>query len=103
MNLYSDAYDRLLESWPSLWPDQPLVVSEFGPPDWAAWESRSRWYTAMWRSIRAHPRYVLGGAAYVWMAPGPEPVDSFYGLVGPDAQPRDGTLAALAALFGGGE
>ena len=95
MNVYSLELERFLDEWPGLGLDRPLFVTEFGAePDWAG--GRATGYVNMWRSIRAHPRRVLGGAPYVWTTEGPEPVDKKWGLVDGNSQPVDDTFHQLA-------
>lgn len=100
MNIYTPRIDQILSGWPSGGLDKPLFVTEFGPNEFSDYSERTDTYLAMWRSIRSHPGYVLGGAPYVWMAPGPEPVDSFYGLMDAEtASPVDDTFGMLTAEF----
>ena len=71
-------------------------LEEFGAePDWSG--GRELGYLNMWRAIRSHPSYVLGGAPYVWTTEGPEPTDQKWGLMDANAEPLDDTFAELAA------
>ena len=49
--------------------------------------------------MAAGPR-VVGSAPYTWTTAGPEAVDAYFGLVDADGRPVDGTVAALARLYG---
>ena len=49
----------------------------------------------MWRTIRAYPQWVLGGAPYVWTTQGPEPVDAKWGLMDGQSRPVDNTFDLL--------
>ena len=94
MNIYSGELERILDSWPLYGFDRPLFVTEFGAePSWPG--GREFGYLSMWRSIRAHPEYVLGGAPYVWTTEGPEPTDQIWGLMDGQARPVDGTFDQL--------
>ncbi len=95
MNVYSLRLEELLDDWPSYNLDRPLFISEFGAePEWTG--GRAMGYVDMWRIIRAHSEYVLGGAPYVWTTSGPEPVDEKWGLMDMQAKPVDDTFNQLA-------
>lgn len=95
MNVYSLELERILDDWPSHGIERPLFVTEFGAEDY--WfKDRSLGYLAMWRMIRAHPDYVLGGAPYVWTTEGPEPTDQRWGLMDGNSEPVDDTFEQLA-------
>lgn len=98
MNIYDKDPEPILRRWPSNGLDRPLVISEFGsrgaPP-----AGRPQAYAGMWRSIRSHPDFVLGGAPYVWSVNGPEPTDKIWGLMDAAALPLDGTFQALQQLW----
>ena len=95
-NVYTMELDRLINEWPYTAGSRPLLVTEFGaePGDTS---TRAEGYLAMWRMIRSHPEYVLGGAPYVWTTDGPEPTDSKWGLMDLNGQPVDETFNWLAA------
>lgn len=96
MNIYTLELERILDSWPYYGLDRPLLVSEFGAePNWTG--GRELGYIDMWRMIRAHSDYVLGGAPYVWTTAGPEPTDSKWGLMNGQSVPVDGTFEQLAS------
>ena len=95
MNVYSLELERILDDWPSHSPERPVFVTEFGAE--AHWfGDRALGYLAMWRTIRAHSSYVLGGAPYVWTTEGPEPVDEKWGLMDGNSEPVDDTFEQLA-------
>ena len=98
MNVYDKDPEPLLRRWPSYGLDRPLFVSEFGSQG-AGLGGRPAGYASMWRSIRGHPDYVLGGAPYAWSVDGPEPTDKLWGLTNSLGLPVDGTLAALQQLW----
>jgi beta-galactosidase/beta-glucuronidase len=98
MNVYDKDPEPILRRWPSYGLDRPLFVSEFGSRGVTP-GSRAQAYAGMWRSIRSHPDFVLGGAPYVWSANGPEPTDKIWGLTDAAGQPTDGTLPALQQLW----
>ena len=94
MNIYSMELERILEDWPGYGLDRPLFVTEFGAePEWMG--GRAAGYVDMWRTIRAYPEYVMGGAPYVWTTEGPEPVDIKWGLMDGNARPVDDTFELL--------
>lgn len=94
-NVYTAELERVLDDWPGHDFGRPLFVSEFGAePDWPG--GRALGYVSMWRMIRSHPEYVLGGAPYVWTTQGPEPVDKKWGLMDGASDPVDDTFAQLA-------
>lgn len=95
INIYSMELEGILDRWPDHDFGRPLFVSEFGAePLWPG--GRAINYVNMWRMIRAHPAYVLGGAPYVWSVEGPEPTDRKWGLVDGQARPVDETFEQLA-------
>ena len=96
MNIYSLELERILDSWPYYGFDRPLFVTEFGAePFW--FEGRAMGYLDMWRMIRAHPDYAMGGAPYVWTTEGPEPVDQKWGLMDGNSRPVDNAFRQLRA------
>ena len=96
MNVYTPRLESMLRDWPSIAAHRPLFVTEFGAdPAWFG--SRGAGYAAMWRTIRAHPGYVLGGAPYTWTTTGPEPRDQRWGLLDAQSQPVDDTFELLTA------
>jgi hypothetical protein len=98
MNVYDKDPEPLLRRWPSYGLERPLFVSEFGSQG-AGPGGRAAGYASMWRGIRGHPDYVLGGAPYAWSVDGPEPTDKIWGLTNSLGAPVDGTLAALQQLW----
>ena len=95
VNAYTPRLSSILDSWPSNGFNRPVFVTEFGVQSgWLG--SRGQGYVAMWRMIRAHPDYVLGGAPYAWTTRGPEPTDSIWGLMG-RSTPVDDTFELLSA------
>ena len=95
MNVYLPALEHILDAWASQMPACPLLVTEFGAGP-SADGDRALGYLAMWRMIRAHPEYVLGGAPYAWTTAGPEPTDIIWGLMDENSQPVDDTFEQLA-------
>ncbi|MDO8689075.1 MAG: glycoside hydrolase family 2 TIM barrel-domain containing protein [Dehalococcoidia bacterium] len=94
VNVYSTRLDRILDQWPSYGTNRPVIVSEFGAePGWPG--GRAIGYASMWRTIRARPKYVLGGAPYVWTTLGPEPTDLKWGLMDGQSNPVDNTFGFL--------
>ena len=95
MNVYSLELERILDEWPEHGLERPLFVTEYGAETY--WfGDRALGYLAMWRAIRAHSSYVLGGAPYVWTTEGPEPVDKKWGLMDGNSEPVDDTFEQLA-------
>ena len=95
MNVYSLDLELFLDRWPEHEFNRPLFVSEFGAePEWVG--GRTEGYLNMWRMIRSHPEYVIGGAPYVWTTEGPEPTDAKWGLMDQDGRPVDETFERLA-------
>ncbi|OGO05048.1 MAG: hypothetical protein A2Y60_04420 [Chloroflexi bacterium RBG_13_54_9] len=95
MNVYTMELERILDNWPPEGIDCPLIVTEFGGESCSD-GSRAFIYLSMWRMIRAHPEYVLGGAPYAWTTAGPEPTDVKWGLMDENSQPVDDTFEQLA-------
>lgn len=95
MNIYTMQLGLILDDWQAS-EDLPLVVTEFGFEADETGE-RAPGYLAMWRTIRAHPDFVVGGAPYVWTTEGPEPTDRKWGLTDGSGHPVDGTFEQLAA------
>ncbi|TAK30099.1 MAG: hypothetical protein EPO21_19730 [Chloroflexota bacterium] len=95
VNVYTQRLDSILSSWPARVPDRAVVVSEFGA--YAPYGERGVGYTSLWRSIRAYPGYVLGGAAYAWTTEGPEPTDRIWGLLDGHGESIDETFDLLSA------
>ena len=97
-NCYQDYMAQILDNWPSSGMDNAIWVSEFAPGTMAV-PDRPGGFAAMWRSIRSHPDWVLGGAVYAWTRNGPEGVDRNFGLTD-DGVPVDGrSLDVLKTLF----
>ncbi|MBI2888273.1 MAG: hypothetical protein HYY02_13855 [Chloroflexi bacterium] len=95
MNIYSLELERVLDDWPRNGFNRPLFVTEFGAnPTWLG--GRAPNYVGMWRMIRAHPHFALGGAPYVWTTEGPEPGDKKWGLMDGQSIPVDETFEQLA-------
>lgn len=94
MNSYTAELERILDDWPSWEFNRPVFVSEFGASEESP-GGRAMGYLAMWRSIRAHQEYVLGGAPYTWTTAGPEPTDEEWGLMDEDSRPVDDTFDQL--------
>jgi hypothetical protein len=99
-NVYTRRLAEILQNWPQQRLDAPLLVSEFAPGGTGP-ADRPEGFRRMWQTIRAYPRWVIGGAVYTWSSDGPEELDRVFGLVAGDGQPRDGALAAIGDLFGG--
>lgn len=96
MNIYdSDELERILDVWPSAGLNRAIIVSEFGAEPTDDFD-RAEGYAFMWRTIRDHPDYVLGGAPYAWTTAGPEPTDIIWGLMDRYSDPVDDTLRLLA-------
>jgi len=97
-NCYQDYLARILDNWPDSGMDNAIWVSEFAPGTMAV-PDRPDGFAAMWRSIRSHPAWVLGGAVYAWTRNGPEGVDRNFGLTD-DGVPADGrSLDMLSSIF----
>ena len=96
MNVYTRELDRIVEDWPEYGLGGPLFVTEFGsePEEYGG---RGAGYASMWRKIRSHPGYVMGGAPYVWTTEGPEPTDTKWGLMDGNATPIDDAFELLKA------
>ena len=98
-NVYSaQRLQDIVGRWPSQWPGQPLLISEFAPGGVGPAE-RPIGFQLQWRVIRSRPDVVLGGLAYTWSTNGPEDLDRVFGLVDPNAVPTDGALAALSSAY----
>ncbi|OGO05047.1 MAG: hypothetical protein A2Y60_04415 [Chloroflexi bacterium RBG_13_54_9] len=95
MNAYTMRLEQILDAWPSQMPGCPIFVTEFGAEP-SSDGDRMLGYLNMWRMIRAHPEYVLGGAPYAWTTAGPEPTDIIWGLMDENSQPVDDTFEELA-------
>ncbi len=95
MNIYDKDPEPLLRGWPSYGLNRPLFITEFGFEGTNPAE-RAQGYVKMWRGIRAHPDYVMGGAPYAWSAAGPEPTDAKWGLMNANSVPVDETFARLS-------
>lgn len=100
INIYTTRLAEVIANWPSLGLDIPLFVSEFGPSG-AGPADRPAGYRELWKITRAQPRYVLGGAPYVWTTDGPEEADRIFGLVDASGRPVDGSLAMIGRLYRG--
>jgi hypothetical protein len=98
-NVYSQArLQQVISGWPSQWPGQALLISEFAPGGMSA-SDRPLAFQGQWQVIRSRPGVVLGGLAYTWATNGPEDLDRIFGLVDPNGVPTDGGLAALSAAY----
>lgn len=98
MNVYTYRIYQILSEWPQQGFDQPIIISEFAPPDLELSE-RPGGYVQMWRALRSYPSLVMGGLAYVWTTEGPEPVDRYYGLVDDNGVAIDDSYNRLAAEY----
>ncbi len=97
-NIYTKDPTTIIDDWPTYGLDRPLFVSEYG------WDGhnpigKAQGYANMWRTIRDHPQYVLGGAAYAWTTEGPEPTDKIWGLMDGNSRPVDNAFNLLASLW----
>lgn len=94
-NSYSGRLGEIIDGWPARGYNKPLFVTEFGAED--SWPGgRAMGYRDMWRLIRAHGSFVLGGAPYAWTTAGPEPTDAKWGLLDADGRPVDLTFGILS-------
>jgi hypothetical protein len=100
MNYYTFRMRDALNAWPKRGFDVPIFVAEFGTAGVPRHE-RPAAIERMWNILRDHRSLILGGAVYVWSTEGPEPVDRLFGIVNAEAEPVDGTVAALKALYHG--
>jgi beta-galactosidase/beta-glucuronidase len=100
-NIFTFRLRELIDAWPDRGLRVPLMISEYGPTGYGP-ADRPGSMLAMWELIRQGRRYVLGGSIYGWQTDGIEAIDRVYGLVDDDAQPVDGTLAAIAERFTSG-
>lgn len=98
VNIYDKDPRPMLSGWPDWGVDRPVFVSEFGFQGETP-EERAANYLDMWRAIREFPKWVMGGAPYVWTTAGPEPTDKIWGLMDKDSHPVDGTFAALSKAW----
>jgi beta-galactosidase/beta-glucuronidase len=98
VNIYDKDPRPLLSNWPDWDVDRPLFVSEFG---WQGEtpQERAGNYLDMWHAIREFPKWVMGGAPYVWTTAGPEPTDKIWGLMDKDSHPVDGAFSALSQAW----
>ena len=99
-NVYTQRLDEILQNWPRQGLDVPLLLAEFSPGGTGP-SDRPEGFRKMWQTIRAYPRWVMGGAVYAWSSDGPEELDRVFGLVDGNDQPRDAALATIGELFGG--
>jgi beta-galactosidase/beta-glucuronidase len=95
MTAFTFRLQAILDDWPTADFRVPLVVSEFGLVDYPL-PLRAEGLARMWDIVRQHDDYVLGGAVYAWTTEGIETTDIQFGLVDGQAQPIDGSLAALS-------
>jgi hypothetical protein len=100
INIYTTRLAEVIAAWPSYGLDSALLISEFGPGG-AGPADRPHGYRELWQIIRSQPRYVLGGAPYVWTTQGPEEADRIFGMVDRDAKPVDGSFAAISRIYRG--
>jgi beta-galactosidase/beta-glucuronidase len=100
INSYTMRLAQVLQEWPTLGWDGPVLVSSFGPLGLYP-ADRPVGYSKMWKAIRAHQEYTLGGLAYVWTTDGIDPMDQAFGLYEADRQPADGSIYALSAAWKG--
>lgn len=98
INVFTPRLGQILDDWPGQGIDAPILVSEYGMLG-AERGARAEPLRNLWSTIRARSRYVLGGAAYVWYADGPEEVDQQFGLVDPYGEPVDDALDAIRELY----
>ena len=98
MNVYNPDPDLILRRWPGYGLNRPLFISEFGP-DGVGPRDRGQAYARMWRIIRSHSDFIMGGAPYVWTTAGPEPTDAKWGIMDPNSNPVDDTFARLRQLW----
>jgi hypothetical protein len=98
INAFTPRLGQILDDWPGQGIDAPVLVSEYGMLG-AERGTRAQPLRDLWSTIRTRSRYVLGGAAYVWYADGPEEVDQLFGLVDPYGQPVDDALDAIRELY----
>jgi hypothetical protein len=98
MNFFAPRIDQALDTGQVANMDQPILISEFGPVGLRA-DARPWGYPALWEIIARRTNRLLGGCAYVWTTAGPEPLDRYFGLTDEQAQPVDGSLSELSALF----
>jgi hypothetical protein len=98
INAFTPRLGQILDDWPGQGIDAPVLVSEYGMLG-AERGTRAQPLRDLWSTIRTRPRYVLGGAAYVWYADGPEGVDQQFGLVDPYGLPVDDALDAIRDLY----
>jgi len=98
-NVYSTGrLQQIVSAWPTQWPGQALLISEFAPGGVAPTE-RPIGFQQQWGVIQSRSDVVLGGLAYTWATNGPEDLDRVFGLVDPNGAPTDGALAALSAAY----
>jgi hypothetical protein len=95
INAYTSRLIEILDEWPRQDVDAAVLVTEYGPSFGSDRALRADAFRSLWTMIRSRPDYVLGGAAYVWYAEGPEEVDRDFGLVDPEGQPVDDALATI--------
>ncbi len=95
INAYTPRLLEILDGWPRQDVDAAVLVTEYGPSFGSDRALRADAFRRLWAMIRSRPDYVLGGAAYVWYAEGPEEVDRDFGLVDPAGQAVDDALAAI--------
>ena len=98
MNIYDKDPRPILRDWPSWGLDRPVLVSEFGGEGQTG-AQRAKAYLEMWQGIRQFPRYVIGGAPYVWTVAGPEPTDEVWGLMDANSRPVDETFGVLSRAW----
>ena len=100
VNFYTDRIGPALGEWVEhTGLDAPLLVSEYAPAG-VGRAARAERFARMHEAILDVRPRVIGSAPYTWTTAGPEAVDAYFGLVDADGRPVDGTLAALARLYG---
>jgi hypothetical protein len=100
VNFYTDRVRSALDGWvEQTGLDAPLLVSEYAPAG-VGRAGRAERLARMHAEIAAAGPRVLGSAPYTWTTDGPEAVDAYFGLVDAEGRAVDGTVAALARLYG---
>ena len=98
VNAYTPRLAEILDGWPERGIPTSLLVSEYAPLNAPHGERADR-FREIWGIIKAHARFVLGGAVYVWSTDGPEEVDRAFGLVDAGGTPVDDALDTISTLY----
>ncbi|MBI4493801.1 MAG: hypothetical protein HY690_13500 [Chloroflexi bacterium] len=98
VNIYNPRLAKLLTWWRDKGPPHALVVSEFADGG-VSQADRPRGYQKLWKMLREHASFTLGGIPYVWYTLGQEEVDSVFGMVGPDVAPVGDSLEAIRQMY----